>query len=105
MNEIITNHPVLVLGLAAIGLATVFHLMWQLLQPIFGYLFANNNHLVVFWCSLMIVIGSTLIGLGMDFKLNSYLGSGIGLASTGGAILGIYWFRKWVKWGFCEKDV
>jgi hypothetical protein len=104
MNEILTNHPELILGLAAIGLATVFYLCLQILKPVFGYLFANNNHLCVFWCSLMIVIGSVFIGLGEDFKLKSHLVGGMALTSCGVAIMLIYWLRKWVKWGFLEKD-
>lgn len=104
LDLVLTFQPFITFSLAAIGLATVFLLIWQVLKPLVSYLATSRSHMLVFWCTLLIVGGFTLLGLGADANLGVYYGAGASASGTGLVVLGIYWLRKWVKWNYKEVE-
>ncbi len=104
LDTVLTFQPLVTLSLAAVGLATVFFLFWQILSPVLSYLSKSGNHLVTFWCIFLLIAGGTFIGLSYDTQHGAFLGAGIGSAVFGFLVLAFYWLRKWVKWLHNEKE-
>jgi Na+/citrate or Na+/malate symporter len=108
LNSVLSEKPFIALSLAAIGLATVFWLLWQALRPLIGYLGGNNVRMAVFWCSILIVGGGAGAGYfgGNYYQVESAALGGASIASItiGSVILLIYGIRKWVLWSYNQSD-
>lgn len=100
LNIVLNTQPIVTASFAAIGLATVFALLWKILQPIFVYLTSSPAHMITVWCAVLIVVGSTFWGYHLQGDKGAFGGFGISASVLGGVLLAIYWLRKWIAWSW-----
>jgi formate hydrogenlyase subunit 3/multisubunit Na+/H+ antiporter MnhD subunit len=104
LSKVLTTAPLLTCLLAALGLATVVVVFWQIVKPFFLFLTSSHLTMVISLVTMLIIVGCACWGYSTEEEVGACLHGGVAAVIVGSLHLFWQWLRHILKWNYDELE-